>query len=105
MVLQGVVYIVNDVPMAGAVGMHVRDDMALREPRVGRVAVRITVMVVTVLSTCGLRSGDKSTLDGKGHRGRHHDDDSNLPQQKVRQTAQLWISEPHCSSAEEVYIR
>jgi hypothetical protein len=88
MIVQGVVIVINDMPMDGAVGMHVRDDMALRMPRIERVAVRITVMVVAVLSTCGLRSGDKSTLDGKRHRGRHHDDDSNLPQQKVRQTAQ-----------------
>jgi hypothetical protein len=98
MVLQGVVYIVNDVPMGGAVRMHVRNDMTPDMALVERVAVRIAVVVVTILPTCALRGGDKRALNRKCHRCRHHDDDSELSQQRVRQAAQLWTSGPSYST-------
>jgi hypothetical protein len=105
MVLQGVVFIVNDVPVGGAVRMYVRNDMTPGMAFVKRVAVRIAVVVVTILSTCALRGGDKRALNRKCDRGRHHDDDSELSQERVRQTAQPWTSRQHCSSTKKVYIR
>jgi hypothetical protein len=88
MVVQRAIVIINEMPMGGAIRMHVRGDMTVRVAVVERVVIRITVIVVAVFSTCALRGGHKRALKGKRHRRRHHDDDSEPLQQSVRQTAQ-----------------
>ena len=50
MIVESAVVVVHDMLMNRAVSMHVRNHMALRMPLIESVAVRITVMVVAVLS-------------------------------------------------------
>jgi len=81
MIVESAVVVVHDMLMNRAVSMHVRNHTALRMPLIESVAVRITVMVVAVLSRGSLRRRNERALKGKRHRRRHHDDDAETMQQ------------------------
>ena len=81
MIVESAVVVVHDMLMNRAVSMHVRNHMALRMPLIESMAVRITVMVVAVLSRGSLRCRNERALKGKRHRRRHHDDDAETMQQ------------------------
>ena len=83
--------IVDGVSMDSAVGMPVRNEMAVSAAGVMKSKAEI---IVARVSGCGFGRRDADSLERKGQRGRHHHDDSNLSQKwlpgKVQAAALSW---------------
>ena len=83
--------VIDSMPMNCSVGMPVRNDMTMVSTR--RMAENKAEVVVARVAGRRFGSGDEDTLDGKGHRGRHHDDGSHTPKKWTPSKAQRTGSE------------